>query len=56
MRRQSSPSALEQHRMASRPGQVPRWSLATPHLSWTLHGGQDLDGRGGHAILRVKQG
>lgn len=30
------------------------WSLATPHLSWFLQNGQDLDGRGRHAVLMDK--
>lgn len=42
--------------MAYRTGQDPRWSLATPDLSWTLQGGYDLDGRGRHAILQDKHG
>lgn len=33
---------------------VPSWSLATPHLSWVLQNGQDLDGRGRHAVLTDK--
>lgn len=36
-------------------GQGPSWSLATSHLSWVLQNGQDLDGRGRHAVLTDKR-
>lgn len=32
--------------MSHKTGQDPRWSLATPHLNWTLQDGQDLDEMG----------
>lgn len=35
-------------------GQGLNWSLATPHLIWILQNGQDLDGRGRHAVLTDK--